>query len=165
MRSVKPLTVKTKRGGTREVLVGMGDVLDKLTDLANAAGDVSPAWGALGRLWARRQGDVFATSGWGKWSGFSVEVVERGSPLDDEGVMREGMTDAAPRYSDKHMVVFGPPKGERRVQAVATLNTVGHKSRGSSRVPARPVVPPLRATERRQWIELIDDHIREALND
>lgn len=73
------------------------------------------------------------------------------------------MTSATPRYSDKHLVAFGPPKRNRRVQAVATLNTVGHR-RGNSQVPPRRVVPPLRSSERREWLGVIEDHIREAAN-
>ena len=164
MKTVKPLTTKTKRGGTREVLVGMGDVLDRLTDRSEAAGDCTPAWDELGDLWEQRQRTVFDTSGRGKWSGFSVPIIQRGSPLVDEGVMRDGMTNARPRFSDKHMVVFGPPKGDKRVSAVATLNTVGHKSRGESRVPERPVTPSLSPSERRRWLSVIERHIQEAID-
>ena len=159
----KPLTVTTKRGTTREALVGMGDVLDRLTDLARAAGDVSPAWDELGDLWETRQNDVFASDGFGRWGQFALSTMaEHESPLVDDAVMREGMTAARPRYSDKHMVVFGAPKGNKRVSAIATLNTVGHADRGGTRVPARPVVPPLRAGERRRWLEVIERHIVEA---
>lgn len=156
------LTVKTRAGNTRAVLVGMSDVLDKLTELAEIAGDLTPAWDELGRLWESRQKDVFASDGFNSWSGFTAEIVDRGHPLVDEGVMREGMVDATPRYSDEHMVVFGPPKGNPRVSAVATLNTVGHADRGGTRVPARPVVPPLRAAERRRWLEVIDRHLKKV---
>lgn len=164
--SLKPLTITTRRGGTRQALVGMGDVLDRLTDLARAASDVTPAWDELGRMWERRQGQVFDTANGGRWPGFAVSTMrEHESPLVDEGVMEAGMTSARPRFSSRHMVAFGPPKGNRRVQAVATLNTVGHRSRGGSRVPERPVVPSLSVSERRAWIAVIDRHIRDAVND
>ena len=166
MKTYKPVTITTKRGGTRQALVGMGDVLDRLTDLANAAADCSPAWRQLGDMWQRRQQTVFDTANQGRWAGFAPSTIRKhDSPLVDEGIMEAGMTTARPRYDDKHMVAFGPPKGNRRVQAVATLNTVGHKSRGATRVDPRPVVPPLSATERRMWLGVIEDHIREALND
>jgi len=164
-KTVKPMTISTRRGGRREVLVGMGDVLDRLTDLAQAAGDCSPAWDELGDMWAARQNAVFDSNGGGKWTGFAVEtILEHESPLVDEGVMREGMTSARPRFSDKHMVAFGPPKGDRRVQGIATLNTVGHADRGGGQVPKRAVVPPLSASERRRWIEVIDRHIKDAVD-
>lgn len=162
-KTFKPITVETKRGTTREALVGMGDVLDRLTDLARAAGDVSPAWSELGDLWEQRQNDVFATDGFGSWGQFALSTMAaHESPLVDEAVMRRGMTSARPRYSDKHMVVFGAPKGDKRVSSIATLNSVGHADRGGTQVPARVVVPKLRPHERRRWLEVIEHHIAEA---
>lgn len=144
-------------------LVGMADVLDRLDDLADAAGDLSPAWDDLGRLWAGRMGDVFDSAGGGRWHGFAPSTIaEHKSPLVDEGIMREGMTSTIPRHHDKSMAAFGPRKHDRRVQGIATLNTVGHR-RGSKQVPPRPVVPRLSSGERRQWLGVIEDHIAKAL--
>ena len=144
-------------------LVGMAEVLDRLTDLSDAASDLSPTWDELGRLWAGRMDDVFDSAGNGRWTGFAPSTIaEHESPLVDEGVMRDGLTRTHPRYSDEMKVAFGPPKHSRRVQGVATLNTVGHR-RGSKMVPPRPVVPPLSAGERRQWLGVIEDHIQKAL--
>lgn len=163
-KTYKPLTITTKRGTRNQTLVGMADVLDKMTELAEAAADCTPAWDDLGRLWERRMNSVFATANQGRWTGFAPSTIrEHQSPLVDEGIMEEGMTRSTPRYSDKHLVAFGPPKSSRRVQGVATLNTVGHR-RGSQQVPPRPVVPPLTSTERREWLGVIESHIREALN-
>ena len=144
-------------------LVGMADVLDRLTDLAKAGQDISPTYPELGRLWAGRMDDVFSSAGDGRWSGFAPSTIaEHESPLVDEGVMRDGLTRAHPRHEEDLMVAFGPPKHSRRVQGVATLNTVGHR-RGSKMVPPRPVVPSLSAGERRQWLGVIEDHIQKAL--
>lgn len=164
MQGDQYLTIKTRAGTTRQVLVGMGDVLDRLTDLAEIAGDLRPAWDELGRMWEKRMDDVFSSHGFGSWVGFAPSTIrEHESPLVDEGIMEAGMTSATPRYNDEHMVAFGPPKGNPRVQAVATLNTVGHR-RGNSQVPPRRVVPPLRSSERRVWLGVIEGHIREAAN-
>ena len=148
------------------VVVGMSDVLARLNEVARTCGDISPTFPVYGQMWERRQQTVFDTANQGRWVGFAPNTIrQHESPLIDEGIMEAGMTSARPRYDDKHMVAFGPPKGNRRVQAVATLNAVGHKSRGETRVDPRPVVPPLSATERRMWLGVIEDHIREALND
>lgn len=164
-KTYKPLTGTTKRGTRSEALVGMGDVLDRLTDLAAVAGDMSPAWRELGSMWQRHMEGVFASSGNGRWVNFAPSTIRaHESALVDEGVMRDGMTSATPRYDDKHMVAFGPRKGNRRVSNVAMLNTVGHR-RGSRQVPKRPVVPSLTAGERRQWLGVIERHIAEAVND
>lgn len=163
MQGDQYLTIKTRAGDTRQALIGMGDVLDRLTDLAEIVGDLSPAWDELGRLWVRHMTDVFDSANGGQWQGFAPSTIaEHQSPLVDEGIMREGMIDSRPRYNDEHMVVFGPPKGRPRVTHVATLNTVGHR-RGSTQVPPRPVVPRLSSGERRQWLGVIEDHIRKAI--
>ena len=148
----------------KSALVGMADVLDRMDDLAEAAGDCSPVWPKLGRHWANRMSDVFDTANGGRWQGFAPSTIaEHESPLVDEGIMRDGLTSAVPRHDDKHMVAFGPRKHDRRVQGIATLNTVGHR-RGSTQVPPRPVVPPLSSGERTQWLGAIEEHIREALS-
>lgn len=156
--------ITTKRGTTRKSVAGMGEVLDKLTELAEACGDMTPAWDELGRMWERRQEGVFASPQSYGWVGFAASTLrEHQSPLVDEGIMRAGMTLAAPRYSDKQMVAFGAPKKNRRVQNVATLNTVGHRDRGGSMVRQRVVVPKLSSRERADWIEVIDKHIKAAI--
>lgn len=148
----------------REPVVGAADLLDKMDELARAGSDISPAASDLGRLWASRMESVFASDGGGRWSNFAPSTIrEHKSPLVDEGVMRDGMTRSIPRHKGQMLLAFGPPKHSRRIQGVATLNTVGHRSRGSRMVPPRPVVPPLSAGERRQWIGAIEEHIREAL--
>ncbi len=145
-------------------LIGMAEVLDRLTDVMNAGQNIRPTYPEFGRLFAGRMADVFDSAGGGRWVNFAPSTIrEHESPLVDEGIMRDGMTRAYPRHEEDLMVAFGPPKHSRRVQGVATLNTVGHRSRGSTMVPPRPVVPRLSSSERRQWLGVIEDHLREAI--
>ncbi len=113
--------------------------------------DLSPVWPLLGKLWAARQETVFASNGLGRWAPISRRAMLDGSePLVSSGIMRDGLTRAAPRGSGKRFAAYGPPHGARDVMNPAVLHTVGTKH-----MPKRPPVPGLRAAERRAWVEAI----------
>ena len=144
---------------TSALLVGLDDVVRHLDEVADAASDLTPAWGPLGTLYARRMDTVFSTNGLGRWAPRAAATIDKGqSPLVDTGVMRDGLTRTQPRYDDELMAAYGPRKYDRRVMAPAILHTAGTK-----RMPKRVVVPPLRAAERRAWIGAVSDHLGKAV--
>lgn len=148
-------------GGVRTsiLLRNVDDVMKRLDGVAHAAGDLSPTWPMLARLFEDRQNTVFDTAGLGRWEPFARETIRRHqSPLVDFGVMKEGLTRAVPRFERKRFVVFGPEKHDRRVMNPGVLNTVG-----TVHMPARPPVPRLRAAERRAWVGVIRAHIHKAV--
>ena len=143
---------------TGRLLEGLPEVTRRLDEVAAAAGDLSPVWGELARLWAARMDTVFDSNGLGRWQPRAAATIRNSqSPLVDQGIMREGLTSLKPRYDDKQMVAFGPKKYDRRVMSPAVLHSVG-----TQRMPKRVVVPPLRAAEKRAWIGLIERHMIKA---
>lgn len=144
---------------TTELLKGIDDVFERLDGVADAASDLTPVWGALGSLYARRMDTVFSSNGLGRWAPRAAATIEKGqSPLVDTGVMRDGLTRTAPRYDNKMMAAYGPRKYDRRVMGPAILHTAGTKN-----MPKRVVVPPLRAAERRAWIGAVEKHMGKAV--
>lgn len=148
-------------GGVRTsvLLRNVDDVMKRLDDVAHAAGDLSPAWPMLARLYEDRQNTVFDTAGLGRWAPFALETIRNHqSPLVDYGVMRDGLTRVTPRLARKRFVAFGPEKHDRRVMNPGVLHTVG-----TVHMPARPPVPRLRTAEHRAWVGVIRAHIHKAV--
>ena len=146
------------------LIEGMDEIIERLSDVQQVAGDLRPVWDELGPIMARRQESVFATRGFGSWQiNAQATIAEHQSPLVDEGVMREGLTQRRPIWAVKASAAYGAEKSDRRVMNVAVLNTVGHKSsRGNPHTPPRRVVPPLRAAEKRQVLEVMERAIMRA---
>ena len=107
---------------------------------------------------------MFDSNGFGKWAPRRRPRSPRGvSPLVQTGIMRAGLLRNRPIWRKKMGAAFGASKSEPRVMNVAVLNTVGHK-RGSKDVPPRCIpVPPLRAAEKRDWIDVVRNHLRKAI--
>jgi hypothetical protein len=143
-----------------KALIGADGVERKLDDLSEAAGDISPTFDELGDKFAARQDSVFDSNGWGKWAPRAPSTIAEGaSPLVQTGIMREGINGRRPVWQKKRGAVFGALKSaEQRVWNVAILNTVGHGG-----TPPRRAVPPLRAAEKRAWIDVVRDHMRKAI--
>ena len=140
-------------------VMGVQSVERRFDDLSDAAKDIRPTFPTLAGKFAARERSVFASNGWGKWAPRAPSTIAEGvSPLVQTGIMRDGMSAPAPIWHKKQAAAFGAPKSDRRVWNVAVLNTVGHGS-----TPARPMVPPLRAAEKRDWIDVIRDHMGRAL--
>lgn len=147
-----------------DVVQGIPELVKRLQDLSEAAEDVTPAWKEIGPMFAKRQDSVFDSNGFGKWAPRAPSTIREGiAPLQQTGIMREGVSLALPIWLKKHGVAFGAAKYERRVMNVAVLNTVGHK-RGTKDVPPRVVVPPLRAAEKREWLKVVERHLMRAVN-
>lgn len=144
-------------------VIGMDAVEKRFDDLSDAAQDISPTFDTLGAKFDAREASVFSSNGWGKWAPRAPSTIKEGiSPLVQTGIMREGISGRKPIWRKKMGAAFGAPKYERRVWNVAILNTVGHK-RGTKDVPPRISVPPLRAAEKREWIDVLRDHMRKAI--
>lgn len=140
-------------------VIGAESVKRKLDDLSDAASDISPTFDTLGAKFDAREDSVFDTNGWGKWAPRAPSTIAAGvSPLVQTGIMREGISGRKPIWQRKRGAAFGAPKSDRRVWNVAILNTVGHGG-----TPARISVPPLRAAEKREWIDVLRDHMRKAI--
>jgi len=142
-----------------KALIGADGVERKLDDLSDAASDISPTFEKLGDKFAARQDSVFDSNGWGKWAPRAPSTIAEGvSPLVQTGIMRDGVNGDGTIWRGKNGAAFGAPKSDRRVWNVAILNTVGHGG-----TPARRMVPPLRAAEKRDWIDVVRDHMRKAI--
>ena len=144
-------------------VIGMESVERKLDEVSDAASDISPTFDTLGGKYAARERSVFDSNGFGKWAPRAPSTIAEGvSPLVQTGIMRAGLLRNRPIWRKKMGAAFGASKSEPRVMNVAVLNAVGHK-RGSKNVPARIPVPPLRAAEKRDWIDVVRDHLRKAI--
>lgn len=159
-----PFSVNTKRGGRSTLVEGLEEVIDRLSEVQDAAGDLRPVWDELGPVFAERMQDVFATNGYGSWQiNAASTIAGHQSPLVDEGVMREGLTLRRPIWKVAKSASYGADKTDQRVMNVAVLNTVGHRSpRGNPHTPARRVVPPLRPSEVKQWLGIIEGYLMRA---
>lgn len=142
-----------------KAVIGMDGVEAKLDKVSDAADDISPTFDELGGKFAARQDSVFDSNGWGKWAPRAPSTIAEGaSPLVQTGIMREGINGDGTIWRGKNGAAFGAPKSDRRVWNVAILNTVGHGG-----APARRMVPALRAAEKRDWIDVVRDHMRKAI--
>ena len=142
-----------------KAVIGMDGVEAKLDKVSDAADDISPTFDELGGKFAARQDSVFDSNGWGKWAPRAPSTIaEGGTPLVQTGIMRAGVNGDDTIWRGKNGAAFGAPKSEARVWNVAILNTVGHQG-----TPARRIVPPLRAAEKRDWIDVVRDHMGKAL--
>lgn len=140
-------------------MIGEESIIRRFDDLSDAAQDISPTFGTLAGKFAAREDSVFSSNGWGKWAPRAPSTIAAGvSPLVQTGIMREGVTRRTPIWQKKRGAAFGAPKSDRRVWNVAVLNTVGHGG-----TPARLMVPPLRAAEKRDWLDVVRKHMGEAL--
>lgn len=152
--------VKTKRGSTSSLLEGLPDVVDRLEEIAAAAGDLRDVWEPLGDLWASRMDTVFDSNGLGTWAPeAAVTIAGNQSPLVDTGVMRDGLTMDRPIWSAKQAAAYGADKADRRVMNIAVLHNAGTKN-----MPKRMVVPRLRAAEKRAWMAVVQKHMARALS-
>lgn len=140
---------------------GLDQVLAEIGKLQGAASDLTPVWPIIGRLWADRERQVFATNGLGKWPMLSAATILRkgsSTPLVDKGSLLGALGNADPRYASDSEAVFGPPKS-----AKAATREGGRHARGTVWMPARNPVPRLRAAERRAWVEAIRIHLSKGL--
>jgi hypothetical protein len=142
-----------------KAVIGMDGVEAKLDKVSDAADDISPTFDELGGKFAARQDSVFDSNGWGKWAPRAPSTIAEGaSPLVQTGIMREGINGRSPIWKKNRGAAFGAPANAKRVWNVAVLNTVGHGG-----TPPRRAVPPLRAAEKRAWIDVVRDHMRKAI--
>lgn len=141
---------------TKELLLGVQDVFDRLDRLDEAADDLHPVWDDLGGLFAARERTVFAASAWAPFAAVTLRTHQ--SPLVDTGVMLQGLSAARPIWARDHGAAYGAAKSDRRVFNVAVFHTYGTKH-----MPARIPVPRLRAAERRTWTEAVHRHLKRAL--
>jgi hypothetical protein len=145
---------------TSRLLIGLEQVEARLDKVAHAADDLTPVWPEIGRLWASRQNTVFASNGLGRWAPRAAVTIRYGqSPLVDTGVMREGLDNANPIWSKKRGAAWGASKHDARVMNVAVW-----MSSGTSRIPPRQPVPPLRGAERKAWFGLVVKHMHKAVH-
>lgn len=146
--------------GASVTVRGMPQLLAQLSDLAEAAGDLSPVWPRLADMWGDRQAAVLAEGrGWAPFSSASlVRHAQSGTPpMVDTGGVLAAMTNHRPRYASEHMAVLGPPKDAKEAARVAAL-----QHRGTVFVPRRNLRPGINAAERAAFLELMADHLRRS---
>ncbi|MEZ5119664.1 MAG: hypothetical protein R2686_07150 [Candidatus Nanopelagicales bacterium] len=144
---------------SKQLLRGLDEVEARLDKVSRAADNLRPVWPEVGRLWADRENTVFASNGLGRWAPEAIVTMRTNqSPLVDTGVMRDGLTRAAAIWEKDHGAAWGASRHDRRVFNIAVFHTYG-----TSRMPKRIPVPPLRAAERRAWVGLIRKHMHKAI--
>jgi hypothetical protein len=96
----------------------LDDLIATVERVADYAQDLRPVWPEIGRLWAERQANVFATGGLGKWAPLRAETIldkrRMGQPaatLVATDTLRGELTSATPRSEGPRFVVFGPSRG------------------------------------------------------
>ena len=143
-----------------KAVIGMDAIERRFDDVSDAAQDISPTFGTLAAKFADREDSVFSSNGWGKWAPRAPSTIKEGvSPLVQTGIMRDGLTRQRAIWKTKRGAAFGAAKYDRRVFNVAILHAVG-----TSRMPTRPMVPPLRAAEKRDWIDVVRKHMAKAID-
>jgi hypothetical protein len=137
---------------TKVLLDGIDVALTDVDALEHRAGDLSPVWPLLGRLWARRQETVFATGGLGAWPPIGAKALLGGSrsPLVRTGALRRAVSDPTPVESGPLHVMFGVDPGDAHAMKVGNIHR-----HGSGRVPVRDPMPRLRPTERDSWMGVV----------
>jgi hypothetical protein len=133
-------------------------VMDRIDQLIDVSTDLSPVWPVLGRLWAERQRQVFATGSNGRWAPLkaSTVVIKRREGLSNDPLVATRtllgeVSREEPRSSGTHFVVFGPVKG-----AVIDYAKFHMKGQG---VPQRHPVPRFTPTERKRFLEKMAEQL------
>ena len=140
-------------------VIGMDAIERRFDDLSDAAQDISPTFGTLAAKFSDREDSVFSSNGCGKWAPRAPSTIKEGvSPLVQTGIMRDRLTRQRAIWKTKRGAAFGAAKYDRRVER-------GHPARvGTSRMPTRMVVPPLRAAEKRDWLDVVRKHMGKAID-
>lgn len=128
---------------------GLDEVLADLERLGHQASDLRAAWPVIGQLYAERERAIFASRSGGKWPVLSSRTILRkgnATPLVAKGSLVGALSSATPRYADGRMAAYGAPKGS------PVLSYAGWHVKGTARMPARPPVPKLTASERKKMV-------------
>lgn len=122
-------------------------VVSRLDGMARRAADLTKAWPEVGRVWAEREGKIFASAGpgWAPLSSKSLMAPRTGGPLVRTGALRDALTSATPRRSGPRFAVFGPADGAD-VRGGLFAKRGGH-------APKRDPVPPLRPAEKKEMLD------------
>lgn len=157
---------KAEAGGG---LFGMGYSIDgavdaRLSVLQQLAEDFSLGWPEIGKVWAERQREIFATGSMGRWSPLAAQTILRkrrsavGDPaaiLVDSGVLRDDLTRPEPRNSGPRFAVYGPPAG-----AVSPYYARFHVTGQGN--PQRHPVPRFSPSERQRVVGMMRQFVRTA---
>lgn len=151
--------LRSKRRSRAKAAEGTAAVLEeRLTELAEAAGDLTPVWPEAGKVWAQREERIFATQSSGRWQPLSTPTLIRKrkeglstEPLVETGVLMRSLTSELPRSAGLHFAVYGPAKGESIDYAKFHMRGMG--------VPQRHPVPRFNPGEREAMIEKIRAHL------
>ena len=144
---------------TKLMLEGADEVLDRIDRLGDGLRDKSKVLREVGSLYEARERAVFGGAG---WSPLKPSTIKRtGSvPLVDFGLMRAGVISDGPIWEGEGFAAaYGAPAYDRRVWNLAVLHSSGFTDRSGRKVPARMVVPRLRAAERRAWTGAVRKHV------
>jgi hypothetical protein len=141
-----------------EVLSEVYTTLDHYIDTAR---DLTPIWDEVGRVWAVRQSEVFASRGYERWAPLKANTILRkrreGEPtaiLVSTGALKNQVTRPTPRNEGPHFAVYGPQTGADIAYAKYHLHGNG--------VPQRNPVPKFRPHEFKKFIEVIRRYMSET---
>lgn len=130
------------------------DLEQQLDAMGKASADLTGAWTEVGRWWRARQTTVFATRNRGEWPMRDADTKNIGKgPLMRTGTLFKAVSSPKPAYSSPTTARFG---------AVGSAGWYGVFHQRGKGVPKRQPVPPITASESKDIIEIISDHIMEA---
>lgn len=129
-----------------------------LEDIEAAAADLTAAWVNIGKVWAEREANVFATSSFGRWAPLSRASIlrkrrEHLAPdlMVETGTLRRELTRELPRAQGPHFAVFGPARA-------AALDYLKYHLKGQG-TPQRNPAPKLAPMEHDTVVQLIRAHM------
>ncbi len=139
---------------------GTGAIIqDRIDHLIARTGSLSEAWPEIGKVFAQRQDEVFATNSFGRWAPLRARTVilkrEEGFSTDTlvrSGLLKRELTSAIPRSQGDFFVVLGPSHE-------SDIGYVKFHLKGNG-VPQRNPVPRLRPVERTNMLKKLRDYIQ-----
>lgn len=137
---------------------GLIDLLDVLSTMRDAAGDLTPTLGAVADDWLALQEEMFATGGgpvggWEPLSHVTAMAKVGGDLLEESGGLRDSLTDTSAKWAVRNITADEVTVGTRAPHA--HLHDRG--ARGGQ-LPSRPLRPD-EDTLARRWIPLIGQRL------
>lgn len=136
-------------------VMGAQRVFADLDGIIAAAHDLSPAWPAVGKVFADRERRVF-TTGQRRWAPLAAGTLRRKTTgravLINTGGLRADLANSIPVKSDRKSATFGARTV--RARKIGTLHRYG-----TATMPARDPLPPVTGKERAALLAPIRDHI------
>ena len=132
-----------------------------LLEVADRASHLEPEWDKVADMWEERQKAVFSSGKLAPLSEASVrrKRVNKHTPMVDTGELRLITYRYSPVKSTPDSAVFGIPKGSGRAGGRGRKSIGAMHAKKSGSRPGRDVVPSWRASERREFMDILSDYL------